>query len=134
MIVSDSSESRSEIASLLSLIEVQVIEVSTGPQVREQIARHEPDLLISDMQVGSMGGYAIALDLRLEESGNRQDHTPVLLLLDRRADVFLAQRSGAEGYIVKPLTGMKLRKAVSALLEGKSFEDESLKPTQTSTR
>ncbi len=134
MIVSDSSESRSEIASLLSLIEVQVIEVSTGPQVREQIARHEPDLLISDMQVGSMGGYAIVLDLRLEESGNRQDHTPVLLLLDRRADVFLAQRSGAEGYIVKPLTGMKLRKAVSALLEGKSFEDESLKPTQTSTR
>ena len=134
MIVSDSSESRSEIASLLSLIEVQVIEVSTGPQVREQIARHEPDLLISDMQVGSMGGYAIVLDLRLEESGNRQDHTPVLLLLDRRADVFLAQRSGAEGYIVKPLTGIKLRKAVSALLEGKSFEDESLKPTQTSTR
>ncbi len=134
MIVSDSRETRSEIASLLSLIEVQIVEVSSGPQVRDQVAIHEPDLLISDMQVGSMGGYAIVLDLHLEESGDRQDHTPVLLLLDRRPDVFLARRSGAEGYIVKPITAIKLRKAVSALLEGKTFEDESLKPTQTSTR
>ncbi len=134
MIVSDSSELRTEIASFLSLIEVQIVEVSSGQQVRDQVQRYEPDLLISDMQVGSMGGYAIVLDLRLEESGGRQNHTPVLLLLDRRPDVFLAKRSGAEGYLVKPLTGTKLRKAVTALLEGNTFEDESFQPTQTTVR
>ena len=32
-----------------------------------------------------------------------REHTTVLLLLDRRPDVFLARRAGAEGFCVKPL-------------------------------
>ncbi|SHE42725.1 Response regulator receiver domain-containing protein [Ferrithrix thermotolerans DSM 19514] len=134
MIVSDSTETRAEIASHLSLIEVQIIEVASGKDVRSYVERHEPDLVISDMQVGSMGGYAIVMDLRLEESGGRQGHTPVLLLLDRRADVFLARRCRAEGYLVKPISGIRLRKAVAALLEGRTFEDSAFRPIETSAR
>jgi hypothetical protein len=42
----------------------------------------------------------------------------VLMLLDRQADVFLAKRSGAEGWIVKPLDAFSLRNAATAILEG----------------
>ena len=35
-------------------------------------------------------------------------HVPVLMLLDRVADVHLARRSGAEGWIVKPLDPLRL--------------------------
>jgi len=42
----------------------------------------------------------------------------VLMLLDRQADVFLAKRSGADGWIVKPLDAFSLRRAATAILEG----------------
>jgi len=37
---------------------------------------------------------AVCLELRLEESYQDIAHVPVLMLLDRRPDVFLARRSG----------------------------------------
>ena len=40
--------------------------------------------------------------------------SPVLMLLDRRADVFLARRSDADGWLVKPLDAFRLRRAVTA--------------------
>ena len=46
-----------------------------------------------DLQIGNMGGMAACMALHLEESGGRLPHLPVLMLLDRQADVFLARRS-----------------------------------------
>lgn len=128
LLIADNSELRKSLASALSLLELQIIEASSGSMVRDLIHTHDPDLVISDMQVSSMGGYAIALDMRLEESGGRQDHIPILILLDRRSDVFLAKRASAEGYVVKPLNSIVLRKAVQALLDGQTYEDANYKP------
>jgi DNA-binding response OmpR family regulator len=50
------------------------------------------------------------------------------MLLDRRPDVFLARRSGAEGFLVKPLDPQRVRAAVRALLRGEEYEDDSLRP------
>jgi DNA-binding NarL/FixJ family response regulator len=71
---------------------------------------------------------AVCLELRLEASYDQIGHVPVLMLLDRRPDVFLARRSGAEGWLVKPLDPIRLRRATSALLEGGTFYDESYQP------
>jgi hypothetical protein len=43
--------------------------------------------------------------------------------------VFLARRSEANGWLVKPLDPIRLRRAITALLEGGSYEDESFRPT-----
>ena len=86
------------------------------------------DLAIVDMQIGTMGGIAVALDLRLEADAGRLEPRPVLLVLDRRPDVFLARRSGAEGWIVKPLDPIRLRTAVSALMAGGTWHDASFTP------
>jgi hypothetical protein len=50
------------------------------------------------------------------------------MLLDRRPDVFLAKRSGAEGWVVKPLDPIRLRKATTALIDGATYHDESFQP------
>ena len=42
------------------------------------------------------------------------------MLLDRTADVFLARRAGAEGWLVKPLDARRLRKAATTILDGGS--------------
>jgi DNA-binding response OmpR family regulator len=87
-----------------------------------------PDLVILDFQIGNMGGMATCLDLRLEESAGRLRHIPVLMLIDRRPDVFLARRSAADGWLIKPLNPIKLRKAVYELLVGRTYFDDSFQP------
>lgn len=102
--------------------------VRRGEDVREELNARPADLAIVDMQIGTMGGVAVALDLRLEADAGRLDRCPVLLVLDRRPDVFLARRSGADGWIIKPLDPLRLRSAVSALLSGGSWHDASFMP------
>jgi DNA-binding NarL/FixJ family response regulator len=75
-----------------------------------------------------MGAIAVCLDLHLEATAGRLDPAKVLLLLDRRADVFTAKRSGADGFLIKPLNAILLRRAVSEILVGNLFVDNSYKP------
>lgn len=114
--------------SVLNTGKDQVREVESGPEVLPAVVDRLPDLVVLDFQIGSMGGMATSLELRLEESGDRLDHVPVLLLLDRRADVYLAKRALADGWLIKPLDPIRLRRAVQSLLSGQPFHDDSFKP------
>ena len=94
-----------------------------GRAVAGQVKERTPDLALLDLQIGTMGGMAVTMDLRLDESAGVLPHVPVLMLLDRQADLHLARRSGAEGWIVKPLDSLRLRKAADALLAGGSYTE-----------
>src|SRR5213076_1719311 len=96
----------------------EVVEVARGQDVRATFARIDPDLVVLDLQIGNMGGIAVAIDLHLEESGGRLPHVPILLLLDREADRFLAKRAAAEGVLVKPVDPGTLRRTVRRLVGG----------------
>ena len=129
LIASDAPWVIDDVAAVLSGTDVRVRTTHEGRLVRPLQEDDPADLVIVDFQIGSMGGMAVCLDLRLEESGGRIDHVPVLMLLDRRADVFLARRSEAEGWLVKPLDPIRIRKAVTALLDGGTFHDQAHLPS-----
>jgi DNA-binding response OmpR family regulator len=93
-----------------------VVEVARGQDVRKAFADVDPDLVILDMQIGNMGGVAVAIDLRLEESGGRLDRANILLLLDREADEFIARRADVDLMLVKPVDAGILRRAAKQLL------------------
>lgn len=128
LLVSDARTVLDELRSVVDDGVNDVVEVLDGAAVRAAATEDPPDLVIADSQIQAMGGFAVCLDLKLEASGGRLPEIPVLVLLDRRADVFLARRAAAEGFLVKPLDPLRLRRAVTALLEGRTFEDESFKP------
>lgn len=129
IVASDAPSVRAEVAAVAAGPGVEVIEATSGPEALAMVAEEAPDLLVVDLQMGSMGGMAVCLELRLEASYGQLPHIPVLMLLDRRPDVFLARRSGAEGWVVKPLDPIRLRRAVATLLHGGTFFDESYAPT-----
>ena len=91
--------------------------------VASLVADRDPDLVIADLQIGSMGGMAVCMALRLDESAGALEHVPVIMLLDRVADVYLAKRSEAEGWLVKPLDALRLRRAVDAVMDGGSWTE-----------
>jgi len=98
---------------------------SEGRDVSRVVGERDPsspfDVGIFDLQIGSMGGMAVTMALRLDESAGALPHVPVLMLLDRAPDVHLARRSGAEGWMVKPLDPLRLRRAVRALTTGGTY-------------
>lgn len=128
LVASDAPSVRREIASVTAGPSVEITEVCSGPDVVRAVLDDPPDLVVVDMQMGNMGGMAVCLELRLEESYLDIAHVPVLMLLDRRPDVFLARRSGAEGWLVKPLDPLRIRRSTRALLAGDTYFDETYQP------
>jgi DNA-binding response OmpR family regulator len=106
----------------------EVVEIQRGLAVLPWLQENDADLVVLDLQIGNMGGMAVCQELRLEEDSGRLDRIPVLMLLDRRADVFLAKRVDAEGWLVKPMDPIRVRRAVTALLGGGTYYDSSYAP------
>ena len=74
------------------------------------------DLYSVDMQIASTGGMATVRLLRDAMFRDEIERAPIVLLLDRSADVFLAKRAGADAYLIKPFTSQQLREVMSHLL------------------
>jgi DNA-binding response OmpR family regulator len=79
------------------------------------IAETRPDVLLIDLQVGSMGGMAVTRSVRDAAATSDLDRPAIVLLLDRDADGFLAGRSGADGWVRKPFSADELRTAVDSV-------------------
>lgn len=78
--------------------------------------------VLVDMQVGSMGGMAVTRAIRNAASVGGTTPPPVILLLDRDADAFLAGRSGATAWVRKPFSSHDLRAALDTALSQPAHE------------
>jgi DNA-binding response OmpR family regulator len=116
LVAADAAWLRRQVRTALAGAGQEVIEVDRGQDVRGAVAEHHPDLVICDLQIGNMGGIAVAIDLRLEASAGRLPEVPILLLLDREHDRFLAKRADADAELVKPIDAGTLRRTVKRVL------------------
>lgn len=117
LVASDSKSVRESVQTSLVRPGFTVVQAERGQDVTPYVASSPPDLVILDLQIGNMGGVATALDLRLEHSAGRCPAVPILLLLDREADRFLANRAQVDAVLVKPFDPGTLRRRVKTLLE-----------------
>jgi DNA-binding response OmpR family regulator len=125
LIATDADWVHDEVEAALVDDDTRVLRIRHGADVRSAVAETEPDLVVLDLQIGHMGGIAASLDLRHEEAAGRLLHVPVLILLDRSADVFLARRAGAEGWMIKPLDAFRVRRAARELLAGGTHQEST---------
>ncbi len=102
--------------------------VRRGADVLDAIAIVDPDLVLLDLQIGNMGGVATTLAIRQEEEMGRLPRRPVVLLCDRAADVWLARRSGADGWLIKPLDPLRSAAAIDGALAGEPRREEPVLP------
>ncbi len=121
----DSDSTFNEVDAAFASGSTTVSRLRAGRRVRAAVIDQDPDVVVLDLQIGSMGGMATCMDLRLEEGAGRLDRRPILLLLDRDADVFIAQSSGADGWLIKPVDAGRLRRAATALEAGDTFTESS---------
>lgn len=125
LIATDADWIHAEVDAALADKETTVLRVRSGREVFPAVAEQTPDMVVLDLQIGNMGGIATFLYLQQEAEDGRLPATPVLMLLDRPADVPMTRRVGAEGWLIKPLDAFRLRKAARTLLEGGTFHEPS---------
>lgn len=123
LLATDADWIRDDVEAALVDDSTSVAVVNAGADVLPAVEATDPDLVVLDLQVGSMGGMATCLTLRLEEGAGRLERRPVLMLLDRSQDVFLARRSDADGWLIKPIDAFRLRRAARALLAGETWTE-----------
>lgn len=96
------------------------IEVASAGDAREAIeklASLTPRAVVVDLQTGSAGGFALARDM---SQIARLASIPVIVLLERDADRWLADQAGAAMSLKKPVDGSVLLAAVSSVLDQKT--------------
>ena len=128
LLATDADWAFDEVAAALIEPDTTIRRVRAGADVLAAASADNPALVILDMQIGNLGGIATCLDLRLEEGKGRLPVTPILMLLDRDADLFLAKRSQADGWLFKPIDAFRLRKASQALLAGGEYKEQPRTP------
>jgi DNA-binding response OmpR family regulator len=110
-----------EVDAALGGPDMTVYRVRRGYDVIAAMHELEPDLVVLDQQIGNMGAMATCVAIRHEEAADRLPITAVMILLDRAADVFLAKRCEADGWLIKPVDAFRLRKAAKVLIDGFSY-------------
>ncbi len=120
LLATDSDALFDEVDAALASDDTTVMRVTAGADVVRVVEVKSPDLVLLDMQIGNQGGIATCIAIRQEEGFDRLAHRPVALLLDRAADTYVAGQSGAEGWLVKPIDPLRLRRMTSALLAGQT--------------
>ncbi len=134
LIATDADWIHAEVEAALVTPERSLRWVRHGRDVLPAVAEATPDLVVLDLQIGNMGGMATCMALHLEAGAGRLPRVPVLMLLDRSADIFLARRSDADGWLVKPIDAFRLRKAATALTNGDRYEELAFSDASASSQ
>jgi len=108
LIVADDPWVVNEVHAALSIGKNELVDHSDPATAASAAFDGDFDVAVVDLQIASMGGVAVTHSIRDTESS-----VPVVLLLDREADAFLAGRAGASTWVTKPFTSSALRAAVT---------------------
>ena len=116
LVVADEAWARNDVHAALTSPDYELVDHEDPKTVASVVAQGSLDAVIVDLQVSSMGGMAVTRAVRANSTVRGDEDIPVVLLLDRAADTFLAGRSGAAAWVVKPFTAQELRGAVDGAL------------------
>lgn len=113
LLVTDAEWVSNDVNASLSIGSWDIVETDQPAGALDLARESTFDVVIVDMQVGSMGGMAVIRAITSEMDDDDRPWTT--LLLDRTADEFLARRAGADAYVVKPFSAQALRAALEQL-------------------
>jgi len=107
--------SRELLRSILATSGHEVVEATDGVEVLEAMTSFRPSLLILDMRLSGMDGYATARCVRRLRGF---EVTPIIGLMASPAHVALEEiaAAGISEYLIKPIGPARLRECVGRLL------------------
>ncbi len=104
--------------------DVEVVgQAQDGAEAVEQVAQHQPDLVLMDLKMPGMNGIEATRQIRTHYPAVK---VLVLTTYDDDEWVYDAVRAGASGYLLKDMPREEVIKAVRGTVEGKAFVDPAV--------
>ncbi len=116
LIADDNPESRELVRDTLAAEAWRLLEASQGYEALETVRRTMPDLVLMDIQMPIMDGYAVLKEMR-RDPGIASIPVVALTALAMQGDRERAIAAGFDDYITKPIDPASLRKRVHRLLK-----------------
>ena len=116
LVVADTAWVVNDVRAALSDGRTTIREIADPRSVVDAVKEQTPAVILVDLQIGSMGGMAVTRAVRDAFPMGTASAPPVVLMLDRDADAFLAGRSGAAAWVRKPFSSGELRAVVERLV------------------
>jgi len=125
LIVEDDDAIRNNIARLLKLEGYDIVSAVNGREGLERAREHKPDVVISDISMPEMDGFALLEAIR---GSKPLASTSVMMLtaLDDRASMRRRMTAGADDYLAKPFTRVELLEALQGLLKKRERVEQSI--------
>jgi len=122
-IVDDEPMSRMLLRTFLHREAYQLFEARSGQELLDHIGEWQPDVILLDVLMPDMDGYAVCRKLRAHR---RWRHIPVILVtaLDRHEEVVKGLHAGADEFLTKPVSGSELIARVQTMLRIKRQYDD----------
>ena len=116
LIVEDNSDVRDYLKSELQALDYHVSQAINGKDGLLQAQNHQPDLIISDVMMPQMNGYAFVQAIR---SDLVTSHIPMILLTAKASEEskLSGLQVGADAYLTKPFNRAELQIRVEKLIE-----------------
>jgi DNA-binding response OmpR family regulator len=113
LIVEDEPDCSDLLAQFLGAL-YEIIVARDGIEGVELAAKHEPDLIITDVTMPRLGGFAMVRHIR----GSQGLRSPVIFLsaLNAPTDVIEGISAGARHYMTKPVELVDLKRRVARAL------------------
>ena len=122
LIVDDDMQVRTQLESLLQEQGYRTLVASSGKEALAMVAQQPPDLILLDVMMTGMDGYAVARQLK---SNAWTANIPIIMLSGQgdQSARLLGLEAGAEDFLCKPLISEELWLRVRNLLRLKAFGD-----------
>jgi len=122
LIVDDIPRNIKVLGDILRTRECRIAVATNGPQAIEMVKKAQPDLILLDIMMPEMDGFAVCKILK--ESSQTKD-IPIIFLTAKTetADIVKGLEAGAVDYISKPFNSTELLARVTTHLELKKARD-----------
>ena len=121
LIADDAASSRDLLRSILEASDYLVAEANDGEQVLEIIESFNPHLVILDLQMPRLDGYATAAALKKMPGLHRRPIIALTAAVTQTAPDRITE-AGFSAYLVKPIRPGSLRQCVARLLQASHAE------------
>lgn len=121
LIVEDDADIRELIRYNLEREGYKIVESASAEEAHKQLARSVPDLVLLDLMLPGLDGFAFCRAVRADE---RTAKIPVIMVTarDEDADIVAGLEVGADDYMTKPFSARILSARVRAVLRRRAVE------------
>ena len=101
---------------------VSFVDASDGERGAAVGLRERPDAIVADEIASRAGAFSMAKDLR---GAPKPYPGPIVIILDRKQDAWLARWSGADAWFVKPVDPFELADRLVELIRSRRNQEET---------